>query len=121
MNNSEILGLVFELKESIVNGDLYISLKEKEKNMINDEDCFKLLNLYQSVQEEYNNAKRFENYGGKVAEAQKKLGEIKKKVHENPLVIEYNAAYKKLIRELDEIQSILFKDIIATKRKIIIE
>ena len=121
MNNSEILGLVFELKDSIINSDLYKLLKEKEKNMINDEECFKLLNLYQSVQEEYNNAKRFEKYGGKVEETQKKLSEIKSKVNENALVIEYNAAYKNLLKELDEIQNILFKDIIATKRKIIIE
>lgn len=121
MSDSKILGLVFELKENIINSESYKCLKKKEQNMINDEECFQLLNLYQSIQEDYNEAKRFENYGGKVEETQKKLSEVKKKVNDHPLVTEYNLAYKHLLKELDEIQTILFKDIITTKRKIVIE
>ena len=57
--------------------------------MINDEDCFSLLNAYQLAQDKYNEAKRFEKYGGKVEEAQKELSEIKKVVNENKFVKEY--------------------------------
>ena len=121
MSNSEILSLVFELKDNIMSSEFYITLKEKEKQMMDDEECFKLLNLYQSVQEEYNNAKRFENYGGKVEETQQKLSQVKKKVNDNPLVIEYNMAYKKLVKELEKIQDTLFDGIIVKKRKVEIE
>ena len=89
--------------------------------MINDEDCFSLLNAYQLAQDKYNEAKRFEKYGGKVEEAQKELSEIKKVVNENKFVKEYNFAYKKMRKELDEIENIVFKDIIKEKKRIIIE
>lgn len=121
MSNSDILSVVFELKDNIMNSDFYVALKEKEKQMMDDSECFKLLNLYQSVQEEYNNAKRFENYGGKVVETQLKLSQVKKKVSDNPLVVEYNMAYKNLVKELEKIQDILFDGIIFKKKKIEIE
>ena len=54
-------------------------------------------------------------------EAQKELSEIKKVVNENKFVKEYNFAYKKMRKELDEIENIVFKDIIKEKKRIIIE
>ena len=88
--NSDILAKTFELKEMLVNSDTYMQLKECEKNMLDDKECFTLLNAYQLAQGKYNDAKRFEKYGGKVEEAQKELSELKLKVDENQLVKAYN-------------------------------
>lgn len=119
--NSEILAKTFELKEKMISSDTYKELKEKEQKMINDQEAFSLLNLYQSVQDKYNEAKRFEKYGGNVENAQKELMDVKKKVYENEYVKEYNLAYRKMQKELNDIEKILFKDIIKERKVINIE
>lgn len=118
MNDTEILALVYELKEKIVNSDLYKNLKNNEKAMIEDEECFKLLYLYQNIQNEYNEAKRFEKYGSDVENVQKRLFEIKYKVDENELVKKYNESYKLMKKELKNIEKIMFKDIIKERKEI---
>ena len=67
MNNSEILAKVFQLKDMIVENELYKDLKIKEKEMMDNDECFNLLCLYQNVQSKYNEAKRFENFGVNIA------------------------------------------------------
>ena len=121
MDNSEILTKVFELKDKIVNSFLYTNLKEKEKRMLDDEECFKLLSLYQEKQTEYNEAKRFEKYGSDVNKASKELSEIKIKVDSNKFVKEYNEAYKLMCKELKKIEKIIFKDIFKERKEIEIE
>ncbi len=121
MNNSDILVLTYELKDKIKESSFYLDLKEKEKSMLEDDECFKLLSEYQKVQEEYNEAKRFEKYGGKVEERLKELSEIKYRVDENELVKAYNLAYKTMVKELKKIEKIVFKDIIEERRKLVIE
>lgn len=118
MNNSDILALTYELKEKIVDSNLYKDLKEKEKNMMDDEICCKLLILFEQVKEEYKDAKRFEKYGSNIEEVQKRLSKIKLEVGENILVKSYNEAYKKMKNELRRIQNIVFKDIIKERKEI---
>lgn len=119
--NSEILAKTFELKEILVNSNLYKNLKQKENNMMNDKDCFNLLCTYQNAQDKYNDARRFEKYGSDVKNAQKELSDIKQKVDENSLVREYNQAYKEMKKELKKIEKIIFKDIIKERKEISIE
>ena len=121
MNNSEILSKVFDLKDQIINSELYVDLKDKEKSMLNDSECFNLLCLYQDTQSNYNEAKRFENYGSNVENIGKELSDIKVKVEENTFVKEYNQSYKKMRNELKRIEKILFKDIVKEKKEIEIE
>lgn len=121
MNNSEILGKVFDLKEKFINSELYVELKRKEKEMLDNEECSKLLYLYQNVQSKYNEAKRFEKYGSDLKLASKELSEIKCKVEENYFVKEYNECYKRVKKELKRIEKILFKDIIKERKEIDIE
>lgn len=121
MNNSEILSKVFDLKDQIINSELYIELKDKEKKMLEDEECSKLLYLYQDAQSKYNEAKRFENYGSDIDKASKELSDIKVKVEENNFVKEYNECYKKVKKELKRIEKILFKDIVRERKEIEIE
>lgn len=121
MENSEILKLTLELKERIVSSESYINLKEKEKKMMENDECCKLLHLYQSVQSEYNEAKRFEKYGSKVDEVLKRLSEIKYKVDENVFVKEYNEAYKQMNKELKKIEEVIFKDIVSKRKEINLE
>ena len=94
MDCSEILIKVFELKDMIVNSDLYLELKNKENAMLEDEECSKLLYLYQNVQSKYNEAKRFEKYGSNVENIKKELSELKFKLDENNFVKEYNLAVR---------------------------
>ena len=121
MNNSEIVGKVFDLKDQIVNSELYVELKDKEKKMLEDEECSKLLCLYQDMQGKYNEAKRFENYGSDVDSVSKELSDIKVMVEKNKFVKEYNESYKKMKKELKRIEKILFKDIIRERKEIEIE
>lgn len=118
MCNSEIISMAYELKDRILDSELYKRLKESEKKMLEDEKCSALLQQYQHIKDEYDNAKRFEKYGGNVEFFQKKLSEIKYKVDENEFVKEYNLIFKKMQSELSEIENIIFKDIIKEKRVI---
>lgn len=121
MNNSEILSLTYDLKDKIIESDLYKALKDKEKKMLEDEECMKLLISFEHVKEEYEQARRFEKYGSDLASVQKRLSEIKFKVDENVLVKDYNLAYRKLKKKLKEIEKIVFKDIIEKRKEIIVE
>ena len=118
MNNSDIIAKTFELKDKLVNSDLYIDLKKKEQDMLNNEECFKLLNSYQEAQTRYNDAKRFEKYGGDVASASKELSDIKCLVENNELVKAYNESYNNLRKELKRIEKILFKDVLKERKEI---
>ena len=121
MDCSEILIKVFELKDKIVNSDLYLELKNKEKAMLEDEECSKLLYLYQNVQSKYNEAKRFEKYGSDMASVSKELSETRCKVEEHCLVKDYNECYKRNVKQIKEIEKILFQDIVKKRKEIEIE
>lgn len=121
MSNSDILRKVFELKDMLVDSELYKRVKLAEEKMMKDETCFILLNTYQDVQKEYNEAKRFEKYGSDVLSVQKQLSDIKKKVNENELVIKYNEVYKEMKKELKKIEKMLFKDIIEERKEMLAE
>ena len=120
MMDSEIISLVYKLKEEIVNSDLYKDLKKKEKEMLEDEECSKLLIIYQNKQSEYNEAKRFEKYGSNIGAVSNELSCIKYKVDENEFVKRYSEAFKMLNKKLKDIESILFKDIVKSKKEIMI-
>lgn len=109
--NSDILALVFDLKDKIIKSDLYIDLKNKEKIMLDDIICSKLLYEFQKAQDNYNESKRFEKYGSNIQEFQKILSEKKSQVYENKLVKEYLNAYNKFKIKLKEIEKIIFENI----------
>lgn len=121
MENSEIIAKVFELKEKIIKSYLYKDLKEKEKKMMEDDECSKLLCQYQNIQSKYNEAKRFEKYGSDIVTVSKELSEIKCKVNENKLVKEYNEAFRKMNKQLKNIEKIIFKDITKERKEIELE
>lgn len=118
---NNILELTFELKDIILESEVYKELVNSERKMLEDKDCFSLLNEYDKVKDEYNEAKRFEKYGCDVASVQKKLSEIKYKVDENKFVKDYIRCYKNLKKQLKIIEKILFKDIIGEKKEMYIE
>lgn len=121
MSNSDILSLTFELREKILNSEVYKELKKRENEMLEDKECSLLLSEFEKAKEEYNQAKRFEKYGSDVNLASKKLSEIKYSVDENKFVKEYNKAYKKMKKQLKEIEKIVLKDIVKEKKEIVIE
>ena len=63
MGNSDILSLVYELKDQLLNSDLYKDMKSKEERMFLDKECARLLSCFQQLKDEYREAKRFEKYG----------------------------------------------------------
>lgn len=121
MNNSEIIAKTFELREKLLNSEVYKILKEKEKEMVDNEECFKLLSDFQCAKDKYNDAKRFEKYGGNIEESQRELSKIKRQLSENKYVKTYNEAYRKMIEQLRNIEKIIFKDIIKERKEIKIE
>ena len=118
---SDILALAFELKDKVLESDLYKDLKEKEKRMFEDEECSKILYEFQVAKSQYEEEKRFEKYGSNPESTYQKLSEIKYKLDENKCVKEYNLAYKKMKKRLREIEKIVFKDIVSEKKVIEIE
>lgn len=118
---NNILSLVFDLKDEIVKSELYKDLKEKEKEMINNQECFKLLHSFQILQDEYKQAKRFEKYGANTENILQKLSNLKILIDENKHVKEYNIAYKKMRKKIKEIEKIILKDITERKQEINIE
>ena len=121
MGNSDILSLVYELKDQLLNSDLYKDMKSKEERMFLDKECARLLSCFQQLKDEYREAKRFEKYGSNVEKVQKRLSEVKYQLDENTLVKEYNEAYKKMKVALKDLERNLFKDIIEDKKEIEIE
>ena len=121
MNKSNILALAFELKQKIVESVLYNDLKEKEKRMLENEESSNLLFSFEKLKDEYKEAKRFEKYGANPVEIQRKMSELKYKLDSHMLIREYNEAYKNMRRELKNIESIIFDDIIEKRKEISIE
>ncbi len=121
MSNSDILSLTYELKDLLLNSDLYKDMKAKEERMLLDKECARLLSCFQQLKDEYKEAKRFEKYGSDVEGVQKRLSEVKYQLDENKLVKEYNEAYKKMRLALKELEKCLFKDIIEEKKEIEVE
>ena len=121
MSNSDILALVYELKDKLLNSELYKDMKIKEERLFLDEECARLLSCFQQLKEEYKETKRFEKYGSNVENIQKRLSEVKCQLDENLLVKEYNEAYKKMKLTLKELENCLFQDIIEEKKEIEIE
>ncbi len=115
---SEILKETFELKDKILNSAEYKTLKEKENKMMNDKECILLLNKFERAKEEYNNAKRFENYGSDVVSAQKLLSSVKTELDNNELVKEYNEAFKHMKKIIKNIEGAIFEGIIKSKTAI---
>ena len=103
--------LALELNEKIKESKEYKEVKEKEKKMLDDEQTFKLLIKYQKLQEEYNDALRFSDYGSNVESIRKELAAVKYEVDTNPLVVEYNDSYKVLNELFNEITNIVLKEI----------
>lgn len=121
LNNGEILLLTYDLKDSILSSDLYKDLKEKEKKMLDDEECFKLLCSFQTLKHEYEEAKRFEKYSSDVKSIQSKLSQLKIEIDNNKLVKEYNCAYKVMKRELKKLENIIFDGVFKKRKAINIE
>lgn len=121
MNNSEILQLVFRLKDKIEDSSLYKEVKNCEKEMLDDFECFKLLNNFQLIQSEYNEMKRFEKYGTDMSEIYERLSKAKADAYNNCFVKKYVKAYNDFSLELKNIEKIIFKDIIREKKTIKIE
>ena len=113
MYATEILTKVFALKEMLINSSEYKLVKEKEEEM--EEKCSFLLLEYNRLFEEYNEALRFEKYGGDVNGSRVKLHEVKKLLDDNHYVKKYRNAYKNIDKLLKELEEIIFKGIIDKK------
>ena len=114
MMDTEILGLTYELKEMLLNSKEYKLVKEKERLM--EENCGMLLIKYNNLVDEYNNAVRFEKYGGDVEGTRKRVFDCKLELDQNEYVKEYNKAYKDMNKLLLSLQDIIFDGIIENKR-----
>lgn len=120
-SSTDILVLTYELKDKIINCNLYKELKEKEKEMIKNDRCRLLFNKFQRAQDEYNDAKRFQNYGSNLNEIGTRLSLVKQEVYNNEFIKEYNHLYSEMRKTLANIEKIIFKDIIKENKRIIIE
>lgn len=115
MDRQDILLDTYDLKEDLNNSKLYKIMIEKEKEMLEDQDTFVLLNKYQKAKDEYEQSLRFKEYDETYKVKQKQLYEIKILVDTNEFVKQYNKAYKEFSLLLKKIEKEIFKDIIEKK------
>lgn len=101
-----------KINELIKKNQKYLTLKEREKVMLDDKDTFKLLVDYQKKQDEYNEALKYKDYGSNPGKVQKELADIKYLVDTNELVKNYNLAYKELIELLNQVNETILEGVI---------
>lgn len=97
----KIQELAFQLHDKLLNSDEYNLMKEKEKNMLDNQESSFLLKLYNDAMLEYGANKTQENL--------KKMHLAKLKMDENSLVAEYKAAYKNYQILVGHITEIVFE------------
>lgn len=100
----EIFKLAYDIHDLLQNSNEYKVLKEKEKIMEDDQTLLPLFALYKKSQEDYVNNKQESSL--------KKIKDLKIELETNPLVKEYNIAYKKYLELLDNITSVAFDGLI---------
>lgn len=113
MFNTKITAKVYELKEMLLHSREYEEVKNKERLM--EENCANLLIKYNDLFNKYNDALRFKDYGSDVASAQKSLFNCKKELDNNPYVQDYKNSYRKMNQLLQELQSLIFENIIENR------
>ncbi len=106
----ELIEKTYALKESLDHDERLLLLKEKEREMEENEEVMLLSYYFQRAQDEYNDALRhFKEESEEVKKAQKILFEKKKALDEHPLVQAYLKAYKDVREVYEEIQQTLFE------------
>ncbi len=108
----EELEWALKIKDDIKNSSLYQDLKNKEKEMLEDETTFVLLNKYQEKQEEYNQALKYEKYGSNPKKIRKELADLKLEVDRNDFVKKYKESYQKMTSLLKKINETILGGII---------
>ena len=115
--NDSLLASLTKLHESIENDPRILRLNELDEKMNNDEEVMKLAYRKNVAINEYEDALRFFKDGSpEVSAAQKKLHEAKLNLDLNPLVQEYNKAFREVQEMYQEINKALFDRFAPEKR-----
>lgn len=115
--NDSLLNSLSKLHESIENDPRILRLNELDEKMNNDEEVMKLAYRKNVAITEYEDALRFFKDGSpEVQAAQKKLHEAKLNLDLNPLVQEYNKAFKEVQLMYQKINGTLFDKFAPEKR-----
>lgn len=116
--NEAILNKVLSLKECLKNDERIIILNDLEKRLENDESVIALAYKKDMATTMYEDAlKHYKSDSEEVSIAQKNLYEAKKKLDENPLVKQYNKAYKEVWLLYKYINKEIFDDFLDNKNK----
>ncbi|MEA4822061.1 MAG: YlbF family regulator [Erysipelotrichales bacterium] len=110
IEKNDIIEKTYELRKVIKNNQIVKNTKELEKKMLEDEKVIKLIMKFQTAQEDYNNALRFNDTN--IGLYSKKLANIKEELYEFPSVIEYLISYKKSQKYLKDITNELFSNLV---------
>lgn len=98
----KIYEIAFALHELLIKSEQYLTLKEKEKEMLSDCFCVDIINKYHNCEEKYQQNKSASNL--------KDLHEVKLIMDETDLIIQYKKAYKEYQILIGEITDLVFKD-----------
>lgn len=110
MMDNDLISLAYQLHDAIEADQRVVRLKTAEKVMENDEKVMRLAYTYDLAQTQYNETlKIFTETSKEAVFAQRILFESKKKLDENPLVIEYNKAYREVRLIYSDLQAKIFE------------
>lgn len=98
----EIYTLAFKLHDLLLDSKEYLKLKEKEKLMLDDKKTNKLIQKYHELEVLYNENKSSNNLT--------LLHQIKLELDLNPLVKDYQKAYKEYQILIGQITDLVFLD-----------
>lgn len=110
IEKNDIIEKTYELRKVIKNNQIVKNTKELEKKMLEDKKVIKLIMKFQTAQEDYNNALRFNDTN--IGLYSKKLAKIKEELYEFPSVKEYLISYKKSQKYLKDITNELFSNLV---------
>lgn len=100
-----------ELRKAIHNHPAYIRLDELDRKMSNDEQVMKLAYKKDVALEQYNDALNHFGENNEITiKARQKLYDAKKELDLNPIVKQYNEAYKEVRLILYNLNEVLFND-----------
>ena len=115
--NDTLLDSLNRLRESLENDPRVLKLNKLDEKMNSDEEVMKLAYRKNVAINEYEDALRFFKEDSKeVQEAQKKIHQAKLNLDLNPLVQEYNKAFKEVQEMYQKINEALFDKFAPEKR-----
>ena len=104
MELNEVINDAYKIHDQLEDTIEHIQLKKIEEQMLSDTTLSSIFLRYRQLQEQYTNLK--------TEDLLQKMHQLKIKIDQNPIVIEYQKKFKLFEQKVNEIKNIIFADLI---------